>query len=98
MRQALAPILFEDCRKAEVEASRQCPVAPASRSADADKKARSKRIATGEPVQRSQRPLKALASFTKNTVTFSGASFKKVSRPTSIQWRAIGLLGISSLM
>jgi hypothetical protein len=50
MRQALAPILFDDHNHAAAEASRTSPVAKAEPSPAAERKARKKCTDDGQPV------------------------------------------------
>jgi hypothetical protein len=98
MRQALAPVLFDDEDKAAAEASRASPVARAQVSDAARKKAcaRLSDPAHGEVLAvHSFRTLLAdLGTLTKNTVCFGGKSELTVlAKPTAPQHRALGLLG-----
>ena len=70
MRQALAPLLFDDDDKAAGEAQRASVVAPAQRSPRAQRKAQTKRTDDGMPVHRFQTLLDDLATVTKNRVRF----------------------------
>jgi len=97
MREALAPILFDDDDRAAAEASRTSPVAPAKRSAKAERKAATKRTADDGPVHSFQTLLADLATIVKNRIepNVPGAeTFEKITRPTAAQQRALDLLGI----
>ena len=99
MRGALAPVLFDDEDKAAAEASRISPVAKAQVSEAARKKAcaRLKDPAHGEvlPVHSFRTLLADLGTLTKNTVCFGGKSELTVlAKPTAVQRRALGLLGV----
>jgi hypothetical protein len=98
MRQALAPVLFDDEDKAAAEASRASPVARARVSDAARKKARARLSdpAHGEvlPVHSFRTLLADLGTLTRNTVGFGGTSELTVlSKPTAVQHRALALLG-----
>jgi hypothetical protein len=98
MRQALAPVLFDDEDKAAAEASRVSPVAKARVSEAARKKAcaRTSDPAHGDvlPVHSFRTSLADLGTLTRNTVCFGGTSELTVlAKPTPVQQRAIGLLG-----
>ena len=94
MRQALAPLLFDDEQRGEEPSS---PVAPAERSAAARAKARRKRTPDGLPVQSFQNWLKDLATITKNRMEPDDKtipSFEMTTRPTVPQRRALELLKV----
>jgi transposase len=95
MRQALAPMLFDDDDKPGGEALRPSVVAPARRSQKAARKAQSKRTEEGLPVHSFQSLLKDLGTITKNKVMMAGESFLQVTSPTALQQRAFDLLRIS---
>lgn len=98
MRRALAPLLFDDQERAATE-RRASVVGPARRSESAERKARTKRTAAGEPVQSFRSLLKHLATMTKNRVQpqIAGAApFDTVARPTPLQRRALSLLGVGA--
>jgi hypothetical protein len=95
MRQALAPILFDDHDHAAAEASRTSPVAKAEPSPAAKRKARTKRTDDGVPVHSFRTLLADLATIARNVVSFGKAGETTViTRPTKIQQRALDLLGI----
>jgi hypothetical protein len=104
MRRALAPILFDDEEREEAEALRASVVAPSRRSAKAERKARTKRTANGEPVHSFQTLLNDLATIAKNRVLTSaprggqGVDFDLLTTPTAHQRRAFELLGVSPAM
>jgi len=96
MRQALAPILFDDDDPAAGEALRESPVAPAKRSPRAKRKAARKRTQENQPVHSFQTLLADLATIAKNRIqaNLPGAEpFEKITRPTPLQQRALSLLG-----
>jgi hypothetical protein len=98
MRQALAPILFDDHRREEAAAARSSPVAPAQRSAAAQRKAASKRTEDGLPALSFQSMLAELATFTRNAMALERAPedlFFLYPQPTMVQSRAFELLGVS---
>ena len=97
MRQALAPILFDDDNKADAEALRQSIVAPAQPSPQAQRKARTKRTEHGAPVHSFRTLLADLATIAKNRIqpNLPGAlPFDQITRPTSLQQRALDLLAV----
>ena len=96
MRQALAPILFDDGDPAAGEALRESPVAPAKRSPRAERKAARKRTQENQPVHSFQTLLADLATIARNRIqaNLPGAEpFEKITRPTPLQQRALSLLG-----
>src|SRR6476619_942443 len=97
MRQALAPILFDDHPRAEAAAARSSIVAPAQRSKAARQKAATKRTADGLQVHSFQSLLAELATFTRNTMAMAAAprdTFLLYPQPTPIQLRAFELLAV----
>ena len=97
MRQALAPILFDDHHRAEAAAARSSIVAPAQRSKAARRKAATKRTADGLPVHSFQSLLAELATFTRNTMAMAAAprdTFLLYPQPTPTQLRAFQLLAV----
>jgi len=97
MREALAPLLFDDDDKLGAEAARLSIVAPAQRSTSAKCKASSKRTADGLPVHSFQTLLDDLATITSNTLRYSQDDAPDVERttiPTPPQQRALDLLGV----
>ena len=97
MRQALAPLLFDDDDKAAGEARRTSVVAPAQRSPQAQRKAQTKQTDEGMPVHSFQTLLDDLATGTKNRVRFvqSNTETILVTKPTPLQQRALDLLQVS---
>jgi hypothetical protein len=95
MRQALAPVLFDDHDHAAAEALRASPVAKAQSSPAAKRKAKTKRTDDGLPVHSFRSLLGDLATLTRNTVRFGrAATFPLLATPTEIQRRALDLLGV----
>jgi len=98
MRQALAPVLFDDHEREAAEEARTSIVAPAQRSKAAKRKASSKRCEDGSPVHSFQTLLADLATIVRNRVRPEGASesfFELTTTPTAVQRRALDLLGVS---
>jgi Transposase DDE domain len=97
MRQALAPILFDDHQRAEAAAARSSIVAAAQRSKAARRKAATKRTADGLPVHSFQSLLAELATFTRNTMAMADAprdTFLLYPQQTPTQLRAFELLAV----
>ncbi len=97
MRQACAPMLFDDHQRAAAKARRTSPVAKARRSAAADGKAESGRTADGLPVHSFRTLLGDLATLTRNTLATKGdtpATFTAYATPTAVQKKAFELLGV----
>jgi Transposase DDE domain len=97
MRQALAPILFDDDDKGAAEAQRASVVAPARPSPKARRKAAHQRTDAGEPVHSFQTLLSDLATIVKNRIEpriAGAASFDQTTRPTPLQQRALDLLQV----
>ena len=95
MRKALAPILFDDHQRAAAAALRPSPVAKATPSPAATRKAKTKRTDDGLPVHSFQSLLADLATLTRNTVRFGRAGACPVlATPTETQRRALDLLGV----
>src|SRR5207244_1151451 len=86
LRQAWKPLLFDD----EHPPIQSDPVAKAKRSPQAERKARSKRTATGERCHSLPTLLDELATRSRNTIRLheSGARFDQLSKPTPTQARA----------
>ena len=98
MRQALAPVLFDDHQREQAAATRASIVAPAQRSSAAHRKAASKCTEDGVPVHSFQSLLSELATFTRNTMALArtqDATFLLYPQATALQARAFELLGIS---
>ena len=97
MREALAPILFDDDDKPAAQAARGSVVTPAQRSAKAKRKARTKRTEDDLPVHSFQTLLADLATLAKNQVRFGqdpGVTTTTLTQPTAVQQRALELLRI----
>jgi hypothetical protein len=100
MRQALAPILFDDDDRQAGEARRDSVVAPARRSKRADAKAVTKRTDTDEPVHSFNSLLRDLATIAKNRIQPKppeAPAFDIITKPTSFQQHALDLLGVQLL-
>jgi hypothetical protein len=94
MRQALAPMLFDDEQRG---GERRSVVAPAVRSPEARAKARTKRTAGNWPVQSFQDWLKDLGTIVKNRIQprlRSLPAFEMTTRPTAAQQHALELLRV----
>lgn len=95
MRQALAPILFDDHDHAAAKAARTSPVTKAEPSPAARRKARTKRTDDGLPVHSFRTLLADLATIARNVVSFGKVGeMTVITRPTEIQQRALDLLGV----
>ena len=96
MRQALAPILFDDHDRAAAHARRRSPVAKAIVSPAAQRKAATKRTDDGQPVHSFRTLLTDLATLTRNTVRFgTDLNATVLTTPTSLQNHAFDLLAVS---
>jgi hypothetical protein len=97
MREKLAPLLFDDDDPETAQAARASIVAPAQPSPSAREKAHTQRTAEGHPVHSFHTLLDDLATIVKNRIQpkLPGAiPFDKITRPTSLQHRALDLLGV----
>jgi Transposase DDE domain len=97
MRRSLAPMLFDDSDPAAGEALRSSVVAPAERSPQAKRKARSKRTAEGTPVHSFRTLLEDLRTLSLNKITMGAVNFTMTTTPTPLQQQAFDLLRISKL-
>lgn len=90
LRQAWAELLFDD----EQPAPQPDPVAKATRSPQAERKAQTKHNRDGLACQSFRDLLSALALRTRNTIRLVGtkATFDKLAEPTAVQRRALELL------
>jgi hypothetical protein len=86
LREAWAELLFKD----DCPPPRRDPVAKASRSAAAERKARTKRNSRDQPCHSFRSLLDELALQTRNTVRVAGteATFERLTKPSPIQARA----------
>ena len=99
MRQALAPILFDDHQRAEAAAARSSVVAPAGRSAAARQKAAHKSTEDNLPVHSFRSLLAELATFTRNTMALATApddTFLLYPQMTPLQVRCFDLLRVAA--
>jgi transposase len=97
MRQALAPLLFDEEDKQAAEKARASVVAPAQRSARTAAKVASKRNQQGLPVHSFRTLLQDLATLTRNHIVPNSTEaqpFDMLATPTSLQQRAFELLGL----
>ena len=94
MKQALAPILFQDNDKPAAAAKRADPVTPAQRSDQALAKATRKRTDDDYPVHSFTSLLADLATICANHIqpTEELPTFTKITNPTPLQRRALELL------
>jgi hypothetical protein len=101
MREALAPLLFDDDDPTAAEAARTSVVAPAQRSPRAQHKASTKLTADGAPLHSFHTLLNDLATVAKNRIlpsTKDPLPFDVVTTPTSLQQRAFDLLKVNYRM
>jgi transposase len=96
MRRVLAPMLFDDADPAAGQALRTSIVAPAQRSPQAKRKARTKRTADDLPVHSFQTLLDDLRTIALNTIKMGRHSFECPTVPTPLQQKAFDLLKVSS--
>jgi hypothetical protein len=95
MRQALAPMLFDDHDRRAAAAARTSPVAPAKVSAVTKNKAASRRTADGYPVHSFRTLLQDLATLARNVVRIGDArSTVVLTRPTNLQQAIFNKLAI----
>jgi len=97
MRQALAPLLFDDDDKAAGEARRASVVAPAQRSPKAQRKAPAQQTDDGRPVHSFQTLLQDLATGAKNRIRFGESALETTmfTTPTPLPQRALDLLQVA---
>ncbi len=98
MREALAPILFDDHDKSSAQKLRPSVVAPVQPSVSAKRKARKKRTEDDMPVHSFQTMLSDLATIVKNRVhpkLPEALPFDQITILTPLQKRAFKLLGLS---
>jgi transposase len=90
LRRVLKPLLFDD----EEPLTHPDPVAKARRSEKAERKARTKRTASGDPCHSLHTLLDELATRCRNTIRLpaTGASFDQLTEPTPIQAHALELI------
>jgi hypothetical protein len=97
MRQALAPLLFDDDDKETAQGLRKSVVAPAVRSPAALRKAALKKTPDSFPVMGFQEVLKNLTTIVKDTMKpkVAGApTFRKMTIPNRYQQHLLDLLGV----
>jgi transposase len=89
LKQAWAPLLFKD----EQPPTNTDPVAKATRSTSALRKAQTKHTTTGEPCHSYKSLLSELATLTRNTISLqhTDATFQKLAQPTPLQAHALDL-------
>jgi transposase len=89
LREAWAPLLFKD----EHPPIAADPVAKATRSPSAQRKAQTKRTTNGQPCHSYRSLIAELATMTRNTIRLPGAdaTFDKLSQPTPLQADALDL-------
>lgn len=90
LKRAWTPLIFKDT---EPPTSTD-PVAKATRSTAAKRKAQTKRTTTGEPCHSYKSLLSDLATLTRNTIRLqhAEATFQKLAQPTSLQAHALNLI------
>jgi Transposase DDE domain len=96
LRQALAPLLFEDHDRAGAATARWSAVAAARVSPAAAAKAATKRTPEGQPVHSWRSLLQDLATLTRNTVRLGEAPpITMLTRPTPLQADVFHRLGLA---
>lgn len=96
MRQALAPILFDDHDPQGAQQAWTSVVAPAARSEAVRRKLATRKTDDGMPLHSFKTLMDDLATVTRNTVRFPGVeqSIYIFATPTPVQRRAFDLLGV----
>ena len=89
LRKALAPLTFTD----ENIPQPSDPVAPAQRSPEANATDATKKTPDGLPAYNYPGLITHLGQLTRNTISFAGQRFEKITHPTPVQRRAFDLLG-----
>jgi DDE family transposase len=89
LRKTLTPLTFTDENIPQLDD----PVAPAQRSPEAKTKDASKKTCDDLPVYDYPGLIKHLGNLTRNTITFAGQHFEKLTNPTPLQRRTFELLG-----
>ena len=98
MRARLEPMLYDDADKEAAEPARHSLVAKAQRSQAGVTKQTNGRTEDGLPVHSFHSLLADLATLTRNTVVTALAPdhpFTLTTRPTTIQQKALDLLGVA---
>ena len=97
MKQALAPMLFEDHDRAAAAELRESVVAPAKRSMSAMRKIRTGKTSEGLPVHSFRTLIADLGTLTKNRIHIksTGARFDLYANATPSQNQAFKLLGVT---
>jgi hypothetical protein len=91
LRHQLAELTYTD----HAPPARDNPVAPATRSAHAQRKASRHLDDTGAPLHSFRGLLEHMATLTRNTITIGQLTFDKLTLPTPTQRRAFELIGAS---
>ena len=95
MRQALAPMLFDDPDRETAKAARHSPIVNAEVSQAAKAKAATNRTDDGKPVHSFRTLLQDLATLTRNIVRIGGDTPTPIlARPTPIQQKVFSLLAV----
>ena len=94
LRQAWAPILFDDHDQAAGQVRRESVIAAAQRSPQAERKAHTKRTEDGLPVHSFQTLLEDLGTLAKNKIQMGEVRFEMITVPTPLQQRACDLLQV----
>ena len=94
IRQALAPILFDDHQPAVGESARKSIVAPAQRSTAALAKAHRRRTEDDMPVHSFQTLLADLRTIARNTVSVADTTLTITTTATPLQQRVFDLLKV----
>jgi transposase len=96
MRQALAPLLFED-EEVQEDRKRRDPVKPAKPSASAEAKRRSKRSENGLPAHSFDTLLHTLSTRCRIRCRFGQSECTQLTPPTEVQNRALELLHLKTV-
>lgn len=97
MRQALAPLIYDDVDKEGAEAERESVVEPAKLSPQAKEKRRNRKTPEKAPLQSFQSMLKTLSAITRNRIQpkiNDMPAFEKLTVPNPLQQHALDLLNV----
>jgi hypothetical protein len=89
LRRQLAELTYTD----QTPPTHDNPIAPATRSHSAERKAARHTGDTGTPLHSFRGLLEHMATLTRNTITLAQATFDKITTPTPTQQRAFDLIG-----
>jgi len=95
MRRALASVLFQESDPDGAAALRDSIVAPAVRSEETERKARTRRTEDDFPVHSFRTLLSDLKTIAKNQIKMGGVVFDRITTPTAFQQKVFNLLEVT---